>query len=177
MAPGPHELPAPARGHVRLFQWHQFLDRLAAGLTVAATVLALQGRGLDVGEIGALFATYAAVAMAAELPFGGLADGIGCKPVFVLAVAASLAASLLFVLSEAFWPLAASFALVGLGRALRSGTLDAWYVEGLRERAPEAPLQPFLARAQAAGFVGLGLGAIAGGLLPDWCRATRRGPP
>ncbi|ETX10408.1 hypothetical protein OCH239_22255 [Roseivivax halodurans JCM 10272] len=34
-------------------------------------------------------------------------------------------ASGVFVLSEAFWPLAVSFELVGLGRALRSGTLDA----------------------------------------------------
>lgn len=171
------DLQAPARGHVRLFQGHQFLDRFAAGMTVAATVLALQGRGLDVGQIGALFAIYSAVAMATELPFGGLADGIGRKPVFLLAVAASLAASLVFVLSEAFWPLAASFALVGLGRALRSGTLDAWYVEGLRAQAPDAALQPLLARAQTAGFAGLGLGAIAGGLLPALVPGNAPGAP
>jgi len=75
-------------------------------------------------------------------------------------------ASVVFILSDAFWPLAASFALVGLGRALRSGTLDAWYVEGLHARAPGVELQPLLARAQTANFAGLGFGAIVGGTLP-----------
>jgi DHA1 family quinolone resistance protein-like MFS transporter len=161
------KLPAPARRHVYLFQGHQFLDRFAMGVIVAVTALALQGRGLGVGEIGALFAIYAAVTMMAELPFGGLADGVGRKPVFLLAMVASLTASVVFILSDAFWPLAASFGLVGLGRALRSGTLDAWYVEGLHSHAPGVEIQPLLARAQTANFAGLGFGAIVGGLLPN----------
>ena len=159
-------LPASARRHVHLYQGHQFLDRFAMGVIVAVTALALRGRGLGVGEIGALFAVYSAVVLTTELPFGGLADGLGRKPVFLIATAASLAASIVFVVSGMFWPLAASFALVGLGRALRSGTLDAWYVEGLRRHAPGAEIQPLLARAQTANFAGLGLGAILGGLLP-----------
>ncbi|ETX12913.1 hypothetical protein OCH239_15355 [Roseivivax halodurans JCM 10272] len=160
------KLPTSARRHVYLFQGHQFLDRFAMGVIVAVTALALQGRGLGVGEIGALFAVYAAVTMITELPFGGLADGLGRKPVFLIATVASFTASVVFILSETFWPLAASFALVGLGRALRSGTLDAWYVEGLRLHAPGIEIQPLLARAQAANFTGLGTGAIVGGVLP-----------
>lgn len=136
------------------------------GVIVAVTALALQGRGLGVGEIGALFAVYAAVAMTAELPFGGLADGMGRKPVFLIATIASLMASIMFLTSNTFWPLAASFGFVGLGRALRSGTLDAWYVEELHVRAPGVEIQPLLARAQTANFTGLGLGAIVGGFLP-----------
>ena len=160
------DLPDPARRHVYLFQGHQFLDRFAMGVIVAVTALALQGRGLGVRDIGALFAVYAAVTMTAELPFGGLADGVGRKPVFLIATVASLMASVVFILSASFWPLAASFGLVGLGRALRSGTLDAWYVEGLRAHAPGVELQPLLARAQTANFAGLGCGAIVGGFLP-----------
>ena len=160
------KLPDPARRHVYLFQGHQFLDRFAMGVIVAVTALALQGRGLGVGEIGALFAVYSAMTMTAELPFGGLADGVGRKPVFLIATVASLMASVVFILSGAFWPLAASFGLVGLGRALRSGTLDAWYVEGLHAHAPGVEIQPLLARAQTANFLGLGLGSIVGGFLP-----------
>ncbi|MEM9579866.1 MAG: MFS transporter [Pseudomonadota bacterium] len=160
------KLPTPARKHVYVFQGHQFLDRFAMGVMVAVTALALQGRGLGVGEIGSLFAIYAAVTLTAELPFGGLADGVGRKPVFLIATVASLMASIVFLLSDTFWPLAASFGLVGLGRALRSGTLDAWYVEELRAHAPGVELQPLLARAQTANFAGLGFGAIVGGFLP-----------
>lgn len=159
-------LPPPARLHVYLFQGHQFLDRFAMGMIVAVTALALQGRGFGVGEIGSLFAVYAAVTLVAELPFGGLADGVGRKPVFLVATVASAVSSAIFILSDAFWPLAASFGLVGLGRALRSGTLDAWYVEGVQTHAPGAELQPLLARAQTANFAGLGCGAILGGVLP-----------
>jgi len=160
------KLPTPARQHVYLFQGHQFLDRFAMGVMVAVTALALQGRGLGVGEIGALFAIYSAVTLTAELPVGGLADGVGRKPVFLIATVASVVASIIFILSDAFWPLATSFGLVGLGRALRSGTLDAWYVEELRVRAPGVEIQPLLARAQIANFAGLGFGAIVGGILP-----------
>lgn len=159
-------LPSAARRHVYLFQGQQFLDRFAMGAVVAVTALALQGRGLGLSEIGALFAVYAGVTLLTELPFGGLADGVGRKPVFLLATIASLMASVVFILSETFWPLAASFGLVGLGRALRSGTLDAWYVEGLHAHAPGADTQPLLARAQTANFAGLGFGAIVGGVLP-----------
>jgi MFS family permease len=171
------ELPPAARRHVYLFQGHQFLDRFAMGVTVAVTALALQERGLGVGEIGALFAVYAAVVLMTELPFGGLADGLGRKPVFLIATVASVAASAVFLLSKAFWPLAASFALVGLGRALRSGTLDAWYVEGLRQHAPGAEVQPLLARAQTANFAGLGLGAIVGGVLPGLVTSNKPSAP
>jgi MFS transporter, DHA1 family, quinolone resistance protein len=160
------KLPTAARRHVYLFQGHQFLDRFAMGVIVAVTALALQGRGLGVSEVGALFSVYAAVTMMAELPFGGIADGVGRKPIFLIATVASLMASVIFISADEFWPLAASFGLVGLGRALRSGTLDAWYVEGLYARAPGIEIQPLLARAQMANFAGLGFGAIVGGFLP-----------
>lgn len=160
------KLPPALRRHVYLFQGHQFLDRFAMGVSLAVTALALQGRGLGLADISALFAIYSAVTLTAELPFGGLADGLGRKPVFLLATGASLLALAVFILSGSFAPLALSFALVGLGRALRSGTLDAWFVEGVYAQAPGLDLQPLLARAQMANFAGLGAGAILGGFLP-----------
>ena len=156
-----------ARRHIRVFQIHQFLDRLAMGLTVAVVALALTDRGMDLFQISLLFGIYSLTTMAMELPFGGLADSIGRKPVFLTAVVASLISLVLFLSTSDFYVLALSFAFIGFGRALRSGTLDAWFVETFNATAPNVDVQPALAKAQWANAVGLAIGAVLGGLLPD----------
>jgi MFS family permease len=162
-----HQLTSAARRHIRVFQVHQFLDRFAMGLTVAVVALALIDRGMDLFQISLLFGVYSITTMAMELPFGGLADNIGRKPVFLSAVVASLISLGLFLSSSDFYVLALSFAFIGFGRALRSGTLDAWFVENFRAMAPDVDIQPALAKAQWANAMGLAFGAICGGLLPD----------
>jgi MFS family permease len=83
-------LSVAARRHIRVFQLHQLLDRFAMGLTVAVVALALTDRGMDLLQISFLFGVYSLTAMLMELPFGGLADNIGRKPVFQAAVVASM---------------------------------------------------------------------------------------
>lgn len=160
-------LTSRARRHIRVFQIHQFLDRFAMGLTVAVVALALTDRGMDLFQISLLFGVYSLTTMAMELPFGGLADAIGRKPVFLAAVGASLASLIIFLATHDFYGLALSFAFIGFGRALRSGTLDAWFVESFHAAAPNVEVQPALAKAQSAGAMGLAIGAILGGVLPD----------
>ncbi len=137
------------------------------GLTVAVVALALADRGMDLLQISSLFGIYALTTMAMELPFGGLADSIGRKPVFLAAVVASLVSLALFLSSSDFMVLAVSFGFIGFGRALRSGTLDAWFIETFKAAAPNVDVQPALAKAQTANALGLALGAVIGGFLPD----------
>ena len=165
-------LTSSARRHIRVFQIHQFLDRFAMGLTVAVVALALTDRGMDLFQISLLFGVYSLTTMAMELPFGGLADSIGRKPVFLTAVVASLVSLALFLSTSDFCVLALSFAFIGFGRALRSGTLDAWFVETFKAAAPNVDVQPALAKAHWANAVGLATGAVVGGLLPDMLGPT-----
>lgn len=137
------------------------------GLTVSVVALALTDRGMDLFQISLLFGVYSLTTMTMELPFGGLADTIGRKPVFLTAVVASLIALALFLSTSNFFVLALSFAFIGFGRALRSGTLDAWFVETFKEIAPAVDVQPALAKAQWANATGLAVGAVLGGILPD----------
>ena len=167
-------LNASARRVIRVFQMHQFLDRFAMGLTVAVVALALTDRGMDLFQISLLFGVYSLTTMTMELPFGGLADSIGRKPVFLTAVVASLISLALFLSTSDFYVLALSFAFIGFGRALRSGTLDAWFVETFKTAAPNVDVQPALAKAQWANAVGLAVGAVLGGLLPDICGAVAK---
>lgn len=163
-----------ARRHIRVFQIHQFLDRFAMGLTVAVVALALTDRGMDLFQISVLFGVYAITTLVMELPFGGLADRIGRKPVFLTAVLASVLSLVLFLSTRDFHVLALSFAFIGFGRALRSGTLDAWFLETFRTAAPNVDVQPALAKAQVANAAGLAIGAVLGGVLPDLFGAQAR---
>ena len=137
------------------------------GLTVAVVVLALIDRDLGLFQISLLFGVYSVTTMAMELPFGGLTDTIGRKPVFLVAVLASMISLVVFLFSQNFYVLSISFAFIGFGRALRSGMLDVWFVENFKVMAPNVDIQPALAKAQWANAMGLALGAICGGHLPD----------
>lgn len=137
------------------------------GLTVAVVALALTDRGMDLFQISLLFGVYSLTTLTMELPFGGLADTLGRKPVFLAAVVASLISLALFLSTSDFCVLALSFAFIGFGRALRSGALDAWFVETFSAVAPNTDVQPALAKAQWANAMGLAVGAVLGGLLPD----------
>ena len=137
------------------------------GLTVAVVVLALIDRDLDLFQISLLFGVYSVTTMAMELPFGGLTDTIGRKPVFLVAVLASMISLVVFLFSQNFYVLSISFAFIGFGRALRSSMLDVWFVENFKVMAPNVDIQPALAKAQWANAMGLALGAICGGHLPD----------
>ena len=98
------------------------------GLTVAVVVLALIDRDLDLFQISLLFGVYSVTTMAMELPFGGLTDTIGRKPVFLVAVLASMISLVVSLFSQNFYVLSISFAFIGFGRALRSSMLDVWFV-------------------------------------------------
>lgn len=140
---------------------------LATVLPAAVSVLLAQSRGLSLGDIGLFMGLYSLTIVLLELPTGSLADTIGRKRTALLALGVILASKLVFLLAFSL-PLFLLYALVyGLGRALMSGALEAWFVDSLLATDPRLELQPPLARAATAELLALGLGTLLSGLIPS----------
>jgi MFS family permease len=139
---------------------------LPVGLQAPITVLLAQSRGLSLAEIGLLFTVHGLVVVALELPTGGLADVLGRRPVVVAGAVLYLVSCLVFAVATSFPAFLAGVLLLGVGRALDSGPVEAWYVDTVHRIDPAADVAPGLARHSAADGGSLALGAVVGGLMP-----------
>ena len=154
------------RSLARRFVFLTGLRWFPVGLTIPVLVLLMQARDLDLAQIGRIMALYGLVIIILELPTGGLADTVGRRPVLAASSLVSAAGSVVMAIapSEALMALAA--ALLGTGRALASGPLEAWYVDLMRAEDPSADIGTGISRAQAVEALSLGVGALVGGALP-----------
>jgi hypothetical protein len=139
---------------------------LPVGLTTPITVLLAQSRGLSLAEIGLLFTVHGVVITVLELPTGGLADVLGRRRVVVAGALLHLASCVVTATAASFAGFLVGVLLLGLGRALDSGPVEAWYVDTVHRIDPRADVTPGLARHSAADGGGLAVGAVVGGLLP-----------
>ena len=129
-------------------------------------VLLMTERGLSLAQIGLCVTVFSIVTVTLELPTGGLADALGHRPVLVLAGLMTTAGLLLLTVADSTALFALAWALKGVGRALDSGPLEAWYVDAVRAADAEADVTPGLSRAGAAdGAVPDGVGESARGQL------------
>ena len=158
--------PATVRSATRRYVVLLALHWFPVGLTLPVMVLLMQSRGLSLAEVGLLFGVYGALGVCLELPTGGLADVVGRRPVLLAAVALHALACGVFVVADGFGDFLAAFAAKGVGRALYSGPLQAWYVDAVHALDPGADLAPGLSRGAAADAGSLAVAAAVGGALP-----------
>lgn len=150
----------------RQFVLLRALRWLPLGLVLPFLVITPEARGLSLGAIGAVFAIHSAVAIVLEVPSGALADMAGRRRVLLAGAALTTMSLLIFAVAGSVGAFMASVGLLAAGRALISGSLEAWYVDSLRALDPSAPLSRGLSRGTAAEGVAMALGALlAGGLV------------
>ena len=142
-----------------------FLFWFSTALPMALFILLAQARGMGLAQLGLLMATYSATVFLLEVPTGGLADAWGRRRVALLGEFVTLAGWTLFLFSFTFPMFLVAFVLNGIGRALASGTLDAWFVDSLHAVEPGADLHGPLSRAGAITLAALGLGTVCGGVI------------
>jgi MFS family permease len=152
-------------GLTRRFVLLRALRWLPVGLVLPFLVITPEARGLSLGAIGAVFAVHSAVAIVLEVPSGALADAVGRRRVLLAGASLTAASLVIFAMAESTVAFMTSVALLASGRALISGSLEAWYVDSLRVLDPAAPLSHGLSRGTAAEGVAMALGALAGGAV------------
>ncbi|MBR8641116.1 MFS transporter [Streptomyces tuirus] len=140
---------------------------LPSGLGLASMVLLFGERGMSLAAVAWLFAAHSLTVAALELPTGGLSDVLGRRPVLAVAGVLNVVACVLVGLGTTAWVLTAGMVLMGVARALASGTAEAWYVDSVQEcSGPDAELRTGLARGGSATSAALAAGMLLGGGLP-----------
>ena len=153
-------------GLERTYYLTQGLFWLATALPAALLVLLVQSRDVTLGQIGLLFGVFSLTVAVFEVPSGMLADAWGRKRTALLAYVLMIAAQTLLLWAFSL-PLLLVWALLnGVGRALVSGALEAWFVDAVEEAAPGTNLQPLFAKAGTVELFALTLGTLSGGALP-----------
>ncbi|MCZ7533125.1 MAG: MFS transporter [Acidimicrobiia bacterium] len=145
----------------RVFLSITFLRWVGPGLVVPILVLALTSHGLDLAQVGIVFAVYGGTTVLFELPTGGLADSIGRKPVLAMAGALFITFDVLFLVGTTLPVFMVAAFIGGAGRALSSGPLESWYVDRARSIDPALVLRKDLSTAGVLAGVALTCGALA----------------
>ena len=139
----------------------------STAMVLPVYVLVLQDMGLSLAQISLAIGAVALAIFVFEFPSGVFADWAGRKRTFVLANLMIAAAMSALVFVDSYPAVLAALFLFGTGRAFSSGSLDAWYVDKLKESRPSIDVQPYVARGGAAALIGVALGSVVGGLIAE----------
>lgn len=152
----------------RIYYVSLLLFWLAISLPLALFILLIQARGMSLFQIGLIMGFYSLTVVLLEIPTGGLADAVGRKRIAILAYSFLLLGGVIFLGAFSFPVILLAFILKGVGRALSSGALDAWFIDSLQAIDPEIELQPVLAKANTFTLLALGVGTLGGSALPGF---------
>lgn len=143
-----------------------FLRWLPLGVVMPVLALLPTERGLSTGQLGVLLGTYAAVTAVLELPTGSLADTMGYRPVLIAAAILETAWYLGFLLADTFGQFLAAVVCGGVGRALASGPLEAWFVDAAYQHDPRVDVRPAIGGALFLTNIAVLVGASFTAALP-----------
>lgn len=147
---------------------HHALAGFALGLFLAVQTLFLKEKGIDLWHIGLLFGAFGAATACFELPLGALADIHGRVRIYRLSRLIALTGILLAVVMDGFWGLFIAMTLLGVSRALDSGSIQAWQLDHLKAAGLAEKLPNAIARFHSASAAAIASGALLGGYLPGW---------
>ena len=142
---------------------------LAQALIWGVNTLFLLSVGFDIFDVMLINAAYTVAQVVFEVPTGVVADTVGRRVSYLLAVGTILVSTLLYVgfglAGYGLWPFAAASALLGLGYTFYTGAVDAWMVDALHSVGYEGRLEPIFARYGITFGIFMLIGTTLGGVL------------
>jgi MFS family permease len=142
---------------------------LAQSLIWGVNTLFLLSVGLDIFEVMLVNAAYTVAQVIFEVPTGVVADTVGRRASYLLAVGIILVSTLLYAVfglaGYGLWPFAAASALLGIGYTFYTGAVDAWMVDALHSVGYEGRLEPVFARYGIVFGAFMLIGTTLGGFL------------
>jgi MFS family permease len=142
---------------------------LAQSLIWGVNTLFLLSVGLNIFQVMLVNAAYTVAQVICEVPTGVIADTVGRRVSYLLAVGIILVSTLLYVgfgiAGYGLWPFAVASAVLGVGYTFYTGAVDAWLVDALHSVGYEGRLEPIFARYGITFGIFMVVGTTVGGLL------------
>lgn len=138
----------------------------STAMITALYVLFLMDRGMNLAQVGIWAGVSTVTVILLEVPTGGLADTWGRARTFSLANVIIAMSILLMTFGPGLSSLYFGASLFGLGRALSSGSLDAWFIDALRTADPDTDIEKETGASEAVVLGCLAAGSLVGSTLP-----------
>ncbi len=148
--------------------WALGLQALARGALATVFSLLLLEKGVSLARLPVAMGCYSAVALLAELPSGFLADLAGRRCTFLAAQAVQGLGLAALMAARGPGPVFFAIVLMGLARALSSGSMEALVVELFLGSEGPGSLPRVTMLLEVSDTAGMALGALAGGVLHWW---------
>lgn len=129
--------------------------------------LLFEDSGLSNAQISLLFAAWAAISLAAEIPAGAIGDKFDRRKVVAFGNFLCVPAFALWFIEPSFWSFLAGFALWGIGEALESGTYEALVYDELKNNDDEQAYTKITGRAEAFALTGILLATLLAAVIAN----------
>jgi MFS family permease len=158
-----------ARRIIRTYLGIAASTTLAQSLIWGINTLFLLSVGLNIFQVMLVNAAYTVAQVVFEVPTGVIADTLGRRVSYLLAVGIIFLSTLLYMwfglAGLGVTPFALASALLGLGYTFYTGAVDAWMVDALHAVGYPGRLEPIFARYGMVFGVFMLVGTTAGGFL------------
>lgn len=142
------------------------LNYFSQGLLVAVISLIFLDNGLLFSDIALAMGIYAITVGLLELPTGLIADRIGRKRVFLIALIVQAVSFIILIVGHGTFAVLSGMFFFGAGRAFASGSFEALFIDRYSDAYGVCVMSRAIRILSVSEAAGLAAGALVGGFLP-----------